>query len=390
MTDTYTPHRFIPQVAEIYGIPAALIYQYIQYRSERMTTRWVDLTLEHVCKQYPYFGRNQVWAAMQKLIHSGKKTPSLVLRKQVGGAYLYAPIAKNNCTSLHTFDVRIAMKAGVVAAVIYHNIGFWIKRNWMQKAETLYEHLNPAEFDDCDTMMQRFAYQHTRKAAAHHGTVAEWVKHHAYIPQRSAERGFSCLLKLGLLKAAPTSRRKPLWYLPRKLLAEFENEMLSKSHLENDTAKTKCSPPKSKTHRQNLTRAAKTKRQIESRGLAADGYSAVVEADVVEAVLRIEKPLEDHYTAFPLPSLADARDGQAGTAVDAASPRPSAEVWKKVEKLNRASLPAPVKKKVLKDFFGHPVKRQYVRKPKPEDDDFDLYVDDLSPEARRKYLASFR
>jgi hypothetical protein len=31
--------------------------------------------------------------------------------------------------------------------------------------------------------------------------------------------------------------------------------------------------------------------------------------------------------------------------------------------------------------------RQYVRRPKPGDEDFDLYFDDLTPDQRREYLA---
>ena len=54
-------HRFNPQIAELYGINAALIFQYIWYRSVKMAGgRYVAMTLDDICKQYPYLGRKQV------------------------------------------------------------------------------------------------------------------------------------------------------------------------------------------------------------------------------------------------------------------------------------------------------------------------------------------
>lgn len=50
----------------------------------------------------------------------------------------------------------------------------------------------------------------------------------------------------------------------------------------------------------------------------------------------------------------------------------------------------PWKHKINRDVFGHPVKRQYLRKPKPDDEDYDEYIDCLNPEERRTYEASFR
>ena len=47
----------------------------------------------------------------------------------------------------------------------------------------------------------------------------------------------------------------------------------------------------------------------------------------------------------------------------------------------------PAKQKILRDSFGHPVKRSYVRKPKPDDPEFYEYLDRLTLEERQAYLA---
>jgi len=226
----YLPHRFDPQVAELYGVPAALILQYVCWRSVN-ESKWVPLSVDDLAKQYPYMGRDECWRGLSRLLRAGKKTPALIHRKadSQGCGYLYSPTftPRIDIASLHTFNVRVAEKCGIVPAIIFHNVGFWIKRNWQQKAEELYEHLNPAEFDDSDFQMQRFAHQTTRKAAAHHCSVKKWWKCHRYISLPTAKRGFSRLLQAGLLKKGSTRARIPLWFLPRSELVKFGSPLFS-------------------------------------------------------------------------------------------------------------------------------------------------------------------
>lgn len=394
MSDRYTPHRFNPYIANVYGIIPALIYQYLNYRSSRTPGRFVDVTLQELCLQYPYLGQWQVWAALQKLINAGKRTSPLLLRQQMGGVYKYAPVAEDNSDlgSLHTFDASVAAKVGVVEAIIFHNVSYWIKRNWQRQAEEVYQYLDPGAFDDSDYAMQRFAYQKTRLAAAHYTTITEWIKTHAYVPLRTAKRGFSRLQTAKMLLSGRTRRNKPTWYLPRHLLCKFQQEMLDKSNLENTGAKTQSAGPKPKTQGQNQIRGAKTQPESGLSDSPSDSTSAFEEVHIEEAALRVVKQVEDNRDAFQQSTLADAREDTAGTASMAAAPRspsvrPKAD--RETREMNRKTYPRG-KTKVLRDSYGHPVKRQYLRKPKPGDDDFDLYVDNLTEEARIKYLATLR
>jgi len=394
MSDRYTPHRFNPYIANVYGINSALIYQYLNYRSSVTPGRFVDVTLAELREQYPYLGEWQVWAALQNLINVGKTTPPLILRKQVGGVYKYAPVADDNSDlgSLHTFDANVAIEVGVVAAIIFHNVSYWIKRNWQRQAEEVYRYLDPVAFDDSDYAMQRFAYQKTRLAAAHYTTITEWLETHRYVSKRSAERGFSCLQQAKLLTSGRTRRNKPTWYLPRHLLCQFQQDMLDKSTLEITTAKTQSTPPKPKTHRQNPSATAKTQRKQGLSDCPPNSTSAFEEVHIEKAALRVVKQVEDNPDAFRQSTLADARGDTAGTASMAAAPRspsvrPKAD--RSLREMNQQNYPRG-KTKVLRDSYGHPVKRQYTHKPKLDDDDFELYIDNLTPEARREYLASLR
>lgn len=242
--DEYTPHRFNPDIATVYGINSALVYQFINFRSceqrHRGKSKWVDLTIDELCKQYPYFGRKQVWAALQNLIYLGKKTPPLILRKKIANAFLYAPVAEDDSLALHFFDVKVAKKFGVVPAIICQNVGYWITKNWKDKAELLYRMLNPEEFNFNDREMQEFAYDNTRMSAGHFETIEEWVtKRHPYLSQRTARRGFSCLQKAGWLGFRRIKRGKPMWFFTKKLMNDYMQNMLEMSDLENVEAKRK-------------------------------------------------------------------------------------------------------------------------------------------------------
>jgi len=390
MNESYLPHRFNPQVAEVYGINAALIFQYVCFRSQLVPTRWVDPTLEDICKQYPYLGEWQVWAALKKLINSGKKTPALLCRKQVKGTYLYRPIANDvDSYALHSFDVRIALKVGVVPAIIYHNVGHWIRENWKQRAQFWYERLNPAEFDDDDYQMQRFAYQMTRGAAAHYTTAVDWLATHRYVKLSSAKCGFMRLQQAGLLRKGLRKRHKQFWHLTRKSLNDFEQEMLSKSDLGNSSSKTQSQRQKPKTKARNPKSTPETQPESRLSASGAGASNAFEEADFIEAELRFNQPVGDNCDAIrPLHTLAGARGGSAGTASDSASPPPAVS-GKELRRMNCPNQPW-VKKKINRDAFGHVVKRHYLRKPKPDDLDYDEYIDNLSTEERRAYEASFR
>lgn len=373
MSDNYLPHAFNPQVAELYGVNPALIFRYLSFCTD--SGRWTSPTLAELKERYPYMGEWQIWAALKKLTTPGRRTPPLVLRKYVNGSYLYRVIAPDTCVSPHTFDVNIALKVGIIPAVMYHNLGHWIRTNWKLRAEKLYTTLDPEDFDYDEWFMQRHSYQMTRGAAAHYTSAAEWVKGHPYVTERSAKRSFVLLQKEGLIQKGLRRRQRQLWLLTRKTLNQYEQEMLNKSNLGSDGAKTQSHRPKPKTNGQNPKPSAKTQNETGLSHSPEAGSNAFEEAPIEEPVLRLKNQLADNSDAFRSPSsLADARNTEAGTASRVATP--SAAQW------GKPNLP-PVRKQKKE-----PVQKRVRRKiPAPDDPEFYEFYDSLS-EAERLSLRS--
>lgn len=417
MSEAYVPHRFNPEIASLYGIPAALVYQYLWYRSVKMAEgRFVAVGLDAICKQYPYLGRKQVRLALSKLVHPGNQTPALIARKRTEAAstFQYAPISREAGERFVRFDSQIATQHGIVAALIHDHVAFRVRDRWREKAQMLYEELDPAQFDYQDDQMQCFAYTNTRKAAVHRISAKKWARLNPYVPVRTVERGFSSLLKAGLLRKPCPESRTSTWYVRPVLLNTFMRQALDDNGLQTPTAKRALLPPKGHSCRQNDTLTAK--RALESNSTES-GSTACGPVDKAHSEALVElrsQKLNDKANALLLSGAkatlryAPSVLPTAEEACDAADeedrnrkfvfPRDTEntqralsnpDVVKTIKLLNRPGLPA-VKAKVLKDSFGHPVVRKHVRKPKPEDAGWLEYLDDLTPEERESYIASFR
>lgn len=376
MSEEYTPHRFNPDIATVYGIPSALVYQYINFRSRNGKSKWVDLTIDELCKQYPYFGRWQVWSALQNLIHPGKKTPPLILRKNIANIFTYAPVAHDDSAVLHVFDVSVAKKFGAVPAIIFHNVGYWITKNWKDKADLLYRMLSPEEFDFNDRAMQEFAYDHTFMAAGHFNTIEDWVAKHPYVSLRTARRGFSCLQKAGWFGFRRIKRGKPMWFFTKKLMRDYKHNMLEKSDLENVAAKTKqveakteCLASKTK-HVEANTQCKQPSSLSRSATYCAFG-EAVIDEAVEDCGSKVRKAFDDF----------------ASRSASGSDHFVSRKELTEIRKLNRPNFPA-VKQKISTDAFGNPVKRKYTRKLTPDDPDFLERFEMMTPDERQHYLAN--
>ena len=363
MTDSYVPHRFNPQVAEVYGIPAALVFQFISYCCDRQKSKFLPFTLDELCLQYPYFTRITVWNALQKLIHPGKRTPPLVLRKKIDKVFLYGPVARDEQFALHTFDVRVALEHGVVPAIILHNVGHWVKMNWKAKAEEAFTRLKRENYDNDFAAMWSDAFVFTANAAAHTSTIEDWCQRHRYISVRTARRGFSCLQQAGLLAYRRGKKSKPIWVLSLDLRAEYAEKLLKLSGIENLEANSERVAAKSERV------AAKSEQELPVSPAGSEGCRSLIEAPIDEAIIT------QHGDGFAS-SLAGARSvARSASNIATASPAVRTEL----HRLNQPSY-----RRVRKTRY---LKRQYVRHPKPGDEDFDLYFDDLTPDQRREYLA---
>ena len=274
--DNYDPHSFNPTIAQNFGINAAIIFQYISFRSRHSPApdKFVRLTLPDFQMQYPYMGSWEIRLALDKLtlpasrpssISPGKISPAIVHRRLESDGYSYAPICHDIMgTTKHRFDRVLAAKIGVLPAIIYDNVSYWIKFNWDVAFNEVYQKIDPADFNDDDFKVRQFAAEYTKPKAAHHGKVRAWAAEHPYVTLRSAERGFQQLVQIGLLKVTHTTRKIPVWELAPegeldylRILLDVDDlgvvKPLTSKHL---TAKTAVIPPKPQPHRQNRSQIA--------------------------------------------------------------------------------------------------------------------------------------
>lgn len=278
MIEPNEEHFFDPKIAELYGINAALLFRYICWRSDHSKNRWVALTLPDLCARYPYLGRDQCYRALAALTHPGKKTPALISRKAApaGCGFIYAPVSKDNTVSgLHTFNVLVATEVGIVAAIIHHNITYWIKLNWRERVDELSAHLDPKKFDYDNYAMEAFAYVNTEKAAKHTGSVEKWAEAHSYISLRTVERGFARLVKHRMLSRTYNLHRVPVWGIPARTMCKLRSKWLNAGTLDYASAKTKFSAPKSNADRQYQTDNAKTKQEHDLSCCEQEVYEAL-------------------------------------------------------------------------------------------------------------------
>jgi hypothetical protein len=236
----HVDHEFNPTVAESHGVNAAIIFQYIAYRSRTTPGHWVSLTLGDICKQYPYLGNKQIRLALDRLVKPvSRRIVPLIFRKgsAKGVGFIYAPSCRDyRCDSPHTFNVQVAREHGVAAAVIYSNVGFWIRQNWIARSDEALKRLLPEEFDLDGMKMQEASFKITRNAAAHHGSIEKWAEAHPYISRRDAYRSFARLVQAGLLNRTHASDRTPIWTFPPQKRKHIISKMLDSMVLKNNRA----------------------------------------------------------------------------------------------------------------------------------------------------------
>jgi hypothetical protein len=362
----FLPHQFNPQIARVYSLPAALVFQYIFYRCAAEKAKFITFTVSELAERYPYMDRTTVLRALNLLVYP-TDNPALVSRKIIKGVYYYGIVPTDKSCGTYRFDVRIATELGIAPAIILASVGYWVKMNWKQKAEEAVRKLDPKQFDYDHPAMFEEALVQTVRGAAHTTTIEDWVTRHSYLSERTARRGFSCLLKAGLLEKRPGKHHKTIYTLNVDLLSKYGDKLLSLSGKTNSPAKLHQSPA-------NLHQSPANSHQEQ-------GVNKCVEAGSksLDEALSDEAFSDQHGDAFAPPALADARSVVARSASNSDfSPALRAD-------LSRLNQPGYARRKKRSSK-----KRSYTRLPKPDDPDFDLYIDDLPPVEREKYLASLR
>lgn len=373
MTDEQsTIHEFDRDVASVYGVVSALIYQHICWRSVNSPVRWVTFTLKELAAQYPYLTDDEVRNGLYRLVFPHGKHPALVMRKgKRGKSFLYCPVCQDPVVMKRSkFSVKLATQLGLVPALIHYNISYWIKRNWDEHAKERAAYYDPEKFDFNEDRLIAQAYRDTRDSAAHYCYIDEWVKDRPFISRPAAYRGFSCLLKANLLVRTYLRDRLPLWGFTGKEAKKH----ISKSLITKETrdSSLKSPHPVSNHHIQSqITTSSLISPQYCESTDSSSRRSRAFESSTCEAQV---------FRSAQMKQVKEGSDAfrPAGTA----SNRPSAKLAlerKTRRELNRPNLP-------VYKAHGAPVKRAYNRKPVPQNE-FDLNVmDDMTPEQRAAYV----
>jgi len=220
-------HSYLPNIAKVYGINAALVYQHISWCSEYGRHRFVPLTVAKLAKRYPYLGTKQIRKALHKLTRPARNRPVIVVCNKEGRSWSYAPVPEyNKAATRYHVDFETACRFGVTEGIIMANFGFWIRQNWEQRSQPVRDMLSPDTFDNL-LQMERFIYTFTKEHAFHHMRISDWVdEFHPYLSLSSAQRAFARLRVAKLLDMTFGSNKLPIWYLPPGAMDNFVRNQL--------------------------------------------------------------------------------------------------------------------------------------------------------------------
>lgn len=240
-------HVFDYRVASVYGIPSALIFQYIYSVCKVRNLNQVGLTIAELSSRYPYYSKATIWNGLRNLINpknkDGKKIPPLIKRKRLpNGLCLYQPLAEANTEGLHKFLVEEAVEHGVIPAIILHNIRKAAFANWETSIDRIrdqYRGLWGRKYDvyeDYYTDLMKLTFNRASCTIS----IAKWMATHPYMSYRTALRGFSYLRNKRLLIAHNKSKYRTVWKVSLKETEEHARKLLMLMSVEPQYDKNEC------------------------------------------------------------------------------------------------------------------------------------------------------
>jgi len=217
-------HVFDYRVASVYGIPSALIFQYIYSVCKVRNLNQVELTIDELSSRYPYYSKTTIWNGLRNLMNpknkDGKRPPPLIKRKRLSnGLCLYQPLTEANTEGLHKFLVEEAVEHGVIPAIILHYIRKAAFANWETSIDRMrdqYQGLwghkyNAYKYYYVDLM--RFTYNRASGTIS----IANLIAFHPYMSYRSVLRVFSYLRNKRLLTTTHNkSKYRTVWKVALK------------------------------------------------------------------------------------------------------------------------------------------------------------------------------
>jgi hypothetical protein len=184
-------HKFNPAVAATHGINAAVVYQCIRWHCLEPKNKSRSWKVSHadLITYLPYLTKMMLRTALSKLTRRHHVTGRLLLAAEDGADRVYSLGREAEKAAAHSFDTEMAIKHGILPAVIYDNMVYWI-------AESV---------DIADDLIPCVATSPTA-----------WSKLHPYAPLRTVNRAFAILetsREIGRI-VRKTKNRAPYWAIP--------------------------------------------------------------------------------------------------------------------------------------------------------------------------------
>ncbi|MGO8928082.1 MAG: hypothetical protein ACLQU3_14515 [Limisphaerales bacterium] len=254
-------HGFGGEIARRVGVKAACVFQYLRYRASQSPTKTARCSLTQIQKACPYLDRDDVRGARSKLCQG--KLPLMKAKRQPGHITVYTPDFEADTGKQHTFLVDVARQVGVLAAVLYSHIHFWL---WSfvrsivdARAEFLLEQVKKRKdycFDEEKLNDEAFRYAENRARFYLSPSQAKQLR--SYGSQRTIERALKIIADRKLLRKERDGQRRVWWRFPVKTeramlknLKEFGLEVMGRRQIPTVTVKFPQQPPNSHTQPPN-------------------------------------------------------------------------------------------------------------------------------------------
>jgi hypothetical protein len=170
-------------VAASHGLEAAVLYQYFAWNIHKFG-KWTG-TMDMLLGTFPYMSEKSLRLTLHKMLGRVKGYPRLISRISEGQQFIYRITKPIRGGSFHALDPKMAMAYGMLAAIVYDNVVYWISMEGGECQPTIYS------------------------------SPAAWQKSHDYAPLISVKRAFKTLLDHGeLVLVGRRNGRTPVYTIP--------------------------------------------------------------------------------------------------------------------------------------------------------------------------------
>jgi hypothetical protein len=235
-------HSFSPGIAEAYGLRAAVIFQYIQYRWQKAATEkknyliyerryWCPIRLEDFRRQYSYLGPKATRNAIRRLLKGHKGNPPMLRR--IRNCFYAVTGDIDNGRGRHKFDPEIAERCGIVEAILVHNLWYWCHHNFDQAKIWIEGAQNAEDYDYDNDKASEAAIKKGLEKAWHYVSAEKLLEQHPYVSRATIFRALQHLQKTGILRKKYLGDlrvlRMPSWSFSPRFMKHYHNHPESRS-----------------------------------------------------------------------------------------------------------------------------------------------------------------